>query len=45
MTKEEALKIMCERCVNYHMCMGTGCRPKKILEEAIEEIRKVRDKE
>ena len=30
-----ALKIMCRRCRNYEVCQGTGCGPKKILEQEI----------
>ena len=35
MTKEEALKIMCMRCALHHICKGTGCTPKKVLEEEV----------
>ncbi len=35
MTKKEALEIMCQRCSQHPMCMGTGCTPKKVLEEGI----------
>lgn len=32
MTPEEAIEIMCRRCINYEICSGTGCEPKRILE-------------
>jgi hypothetical protein len=38
MTPEEAIKIMCERCINYEVCQGTGCEPKKILIKEIEDV-------
>lgn len=31
-----ALEIMCAHCINYEVCGGTGCQPKKDLEELIE---------
>ena len=37
MTPEEAIKIMCERCINYEVCQGTGCEPKKVLERLTED--------
>lgn len=32
----EALEIMCNRCMNYPVCNGTGCSPKIKLKELIE---------
>ena len=32
MTPNEAIETMCRRCINYEMCSGTGCEPKRILE-------------
>ena len=32
MTPNEAIEIMCRRCINYEICSGTGCEPKRILE-------------
>lgn len=32
---KKALETMCERCINHEMCMGTGCAPKKELEELV----------
>jgi hypothetical protein len=34
---KEAIAIMCERCINYEMCQGTGCEPKKVLERLTED--------
>jgi len=36
MTNEEALDIMCKRCENHEVCMGTGCTPKSTIEKVIE---------
>ena len=33
MTKTVALEIMCHRCRMYEVCQGSGCTPKKVLEE------------
>ena len=35
MKQTEALDIMCKRCCIYSDCNGTGCQPKKTLEEVI----------
>lgn len=32
MTPNEAIEIMCRRCINYEICSGTGCEPKRALE-------------
>ena len=32
MTPNEAIEIMCRRCINYEICSGTGCEPKRVLE-------------
>ena len=32
MTPNEAIEIMCRRCINYEICSGTGCEPKRTLE-------------
>jgi len=32
MSPNEAIEIMCRRCINYETCSGTGCEPKKTLE-------------
>jgi len=37
----KALEIMCERCCNHDMCMGTGCEPKRKIMELIESQKKV----
>lgn len=37
MTKKEALEIMCQRCSQHPMCMGTGCAPKAVLESEVED--------
>lgn len=31
----KALDTMCKRCINYEVCQGTGCQPKKTLTETI----------
>ena len=36
MNYKEALDAMCRRCGNYAMCQGTGCHPKRLLAEMIE---------
>lgn len=28
---DEAIQIMCKRCINHQLCMGTGCTPKNQL--------------
>lgn len=33
---QEALETMCKRCINHEMCQGTGCQPKKDLQELVE---------
>lgn len=33
MDVHEAIDIMCRRCINYEVCQGTGCGPKKVLTE------------
>lgn len=35
MDYKEALETMCKRCINYEMCQGTGCGPKKELANLI----------
>ena len=40
MNYEDALKIMCERCVNHEICQGTGCTPRHKLQELIEKEHK-----
>lgn len=32
MSPNEAIEIMCRRCINYETCSGTGCEPKRTLE-------------
>lgn len=36
MTYEEAIETMCNRCINFEVCGGTGCAPKKTLERSTE---------
>lgn len=38
MTYKEAIKSMCERCINHEVCQGTGCEPKKILDGLAKEL-------
>lgn len=33
----ESLDMMCKRCVNYEICQGSGCEPKKVLNTFITE--------
>lgn len=33
-----ALEAMCKRCINYDVCQGTGCGPKKDLAELIKGV-------
>lgn len=33
MTRDEAIEIMCRRCVNHEICSGTGCGPLRTLKE------------
>lgn len=43
----ESIKIMCERCINHEICMGTGCTPKnrlKVLYDHAERLEKALDK-
>lgn len=35
---KEALETMCRRCTNYEMCQGTGCGPRKTLQELIDDV-------
>lgn len=37
-TYEEALTCMCRRCMNYAVCSGTGCEPKRKLQELIDSV-------
>ena len=39
MTKEEALKLMCEYCKHYDICLGTGCTLRSFLEDTAEVVR------
>ena len=32
---QEALNVMCERCINHEVCMGTGYRPRRQLQDLI----------
>lgn len=33
---QEALEIMCHRCVNHEACQGTGCTPKKDIKKLVD---------
>ena len=33
---QEALEIMCHRCVNHEACQGTGCSPKKDIKKLVD---------
>lgn len=33
---QEALNTMCKRCANHFACQGTGCQPKKNLQELVD---------
>lgn len=33
MIPNEAIEIMCRRCINYEVCSGTGCEPKRALKK------------
>lgn len=43
MTIKEALEIMCRRCVNNEVCMGTGCSPRNTIQELIDKYEKMID--
>ena len=35
MEYQNALNVMCNRCVNHEICQGTGCSPKQKLQELV----------
>lgn len=39
MTRVEALKLMCEYCKHYDICLGTGCTLRSFLEDTAEVVR------
>lgn len=40
---EEHLNTMCRRCINYEVCEGSGCAPKKELRHLIYSMRLVKE--
>lgn len=43
MDVHEAIDVMCRRCINYEVCQGTGCEPKKVLTELVYNIEENND--